>query len=54
MPTFEKYNTSQELFDLQQELYMLEAEQQLLGVNHSERIEEIREMLAEMDEDGQV
>lgn len=45
MPTFEKYKSSQELFDLTQELYMLEAEQELLGVNHAERIEEIREIL---------
>lgn len=52
MPTFERLVTSEELFDLQQELYMLEAEQQLLNVNHSERIEEINELLAQMREDG--
>ena len=50
MPTFERFHTSEELFDLQQELYMLEAEQELLGVNHSERIEQIKQMLAETGE----
>jgi len=47
MPTFERMPTSTELFELKQELFMLETEQELLGANHRERIEEIRLLLAE-------